>query len=93
MHNSSCVASTALNFEKPCFRTEFAASLKRLARRDQSGNRSSASNLAVKVSNTSSERFAGFSEGKGAVPVYLCLKALFTDRFLDDIDLAAQHQR
>ena len=38
-------------------------------------------------------RFAGLLEGKGTVPVYLCLKALFAYRFLDDIHLAAQHQR
>src|SRR5664280_1446284 len=38
----------------------------------------------------SSRRRAGLSEGKGAVPVYLCLKALLAHGLFDDIHFAAQ---
>src|ERR1039458_10555986 len=38
-----------------------------------------------------SRRRAGLSEGNGAVPVDLCLKALLAHRLLDDIHLAAQN--
>ena len=41
----------------------------------------------------SSSRRAGFSEGKGAVPVDLSLKALFAHRLFDDIHLAAENLR
>jgi hypothetical protein len=39
----------------------------------------------------SSRRRAGYSEGKGAVPVNLCLKAFFAHRLFDHIDLAAKN--
>src|SRR5450432_31014 len=39
----------------------------------------------------SSRRRAGLSEGKGAVPVDLCLKTLLAHRHFDDIHLAAQN--
>src|ERR1035438_4788499 len=38
----------------------------------------------------SSRRRAGLSEGKGPVPVDLCLKTLLAHRLFDDIHLAAQ---
>src|SRR5580658_2327202 len=39
----------------------------------------------------SSRRRAGFSEGKGTVPVDLCLKAFFAHRLFDHIHLAAKN--
>jgi hypothetical protein len=39
----------------------------------------------------SSRRRAGFSEGKGAVSVDLCLKALFAHRLFDDVHLATKN--
>ena len=39
----------------------------------------------------SSIRRAGFSEGKGAVPINLFLKALFANRLFDNVYLAAEN--
>ena len=38
----------------------------------------------------SSKRRAGFSEGKGAVPIDLFLKTLLADRLFDYVHLAAE---
>src|SRR5437773_2358147 len=38
-------------------------------------------------------RWAGFSEGKGAVPVDLSLKSLFAHRLFDHIHFAAENLR